>query len=215
MHFPSPPPPPLSSEAKRGAKWRGSRGGAGAAGTCRGAGAAARCGVSPVRGRGRWLGFGRRCEKVELLPGGAGGDGGSRSFCAECQTFPWLPFLHPRHPFPLPRTHMHTPPANGLLGVRVCVCGCVCVWVCVSQPSLTPTAAAPGAGHSPGHREVFGEAFCSVKSSSAHPRTRQQHAHCAEIGHTRPLHSWHFPLDYRPCLLLQDPLCAFNRSISP
>lgn len=108
-------------------------------GTCRGAGAAARCGVSPVRGRGRWLGFGRRCEKVELLPGGAGGDGGSRSFCAECQTFPWLPFLHPRHPFPLPRTHMHTPPANGLLGVRVCVCVWLCVRVGVCQPTQPHT----------------------------------------------------------------------------
>lgn len=34
----------------------------GLAGTCRGAGAAARCGVRPVRGRGRWPGFWRRCE---------------------------------------------------------------------------------------------------------------------------------------------------------
>lgn len=114
-------------------------------------------------------------------------------------------------------SHAHAHPSSKWAAWRacVCVCGCVCVWVCVSQPSLTPTAAAPGAGHSPGHREVFGEAFCSVKSSSAHPRTRQQHAHCAEIGHTRTLHSWHFPLVHRPCLLLQDPLCVCNRSISP
>lgn len=129
---------------------------------------------------------------------------------------PGFPSSIPATPFhSLARTCTPLQQMGCLACVCVCVCGCVCVWVCVSQPSLTPTAAAPGAGHSPGHREVFGEAFCSVKSSSAHPRTRQQHAHCAEIGHTRPLHSWHFPLVHRPCLLFQDPLCVCNRSISP
>lgn len=154
--FPTTTTPFLGGEARR--KVAGVP--RGPPGTCRGAGAAARCRVSPVRGRGRWLGFGRRCERVELLPDGAGGDGGSRSFCAECQTFPWLPFLHPRHPFPLPRTHMHTPPANGLLGVCVCVCVAVCACGCMSaSPASHPLLLLPEPGIAPATGQYSGWHF--------------------------------------------------------
>lgn len=135
---------------------------------------------SEVRGEagaGPGAGCWRRCEPGELLPSGGGG---SRSFCAECQTFPWLlPFLHPRHPFPLPRTHMHTPPANGLLRVPLCVC--------VSQLRHTPTAAAPGAGHSPGHQETF-----NLKSSGVHAQTQHIHRLWYQPGTGGNLCSWTF-----------------------